>query len=60
MTGHLLRIGTETCLLCTATGMGDDDGVCGRNDWIAGAGGRAVEGVSLKPLYCWDCGIKSR
>ena len=23
-------------------------------------GGRAVKGVGLQPLACWDCGFKSR
>jgi len=41
MTGHILRTDTETCLLYTANGMGDN-GFCGRKNWIAVAGGRAV------------------
>lgn len=59
MTGHLLSIGTQNFLLCTATGMGDDNGFCGSKDLMACASGPAVKGVYLKPLDCWDCGIKS-
>ena len=59
MTGHLVSTDTETFLLCTATGMGDDNGFCGSKDLIACASGPAVKGVNLKPLDCWDCGIKS-
>ena len=26
----------------------------------ANPGGRAVSGVGLRPLVCWDCGFESR
>ena len=40
--------------------LSDGVGICSSRGALADPSGRAVEGVGLQPLSCWDCGFESR